>query len=64
MINKDNFNIVLEKLGFTKTKEVYSKKYNNGAVLKADFKNKKLIYPKEIKKGSETTTNFSQNEIP
>jgi type I restriction enzyme M protein len=62
MINKDNFNIVLEKLGFTKTKEVYSKKYNNGAVLKADFKNKKLIYPKEIKKGSETTTNFSQNE--
>ncbi len=62
MINKENFNLVLEKLGFKKSKEVYSKKYSNGAVLKADFKNEKLIFPKEIKKGSATTTNFSQKE--
>jgi type I restriction-modification system DNA methylase subunit len=64
MINKENFNIVLERLGFNlnKQNEVYSKKYTNGAVLIADFKNEKLIYPKEITKGSKTTTNFSQNE--
>lgn len=65
MITKDNFKNVLEYLEFTKSKDIYSKKFPKfDCELKVDFKNEKLIFPKE--KGftinNETTTNFSSSE--
>lgn len=65
MITKDNFKNVLEYLGFAKSKDIYSKKFPKfDCELKVDFKNEKLIFPKE--KGfivnNETTTNFSSSE--
>jgi len=44
MITKDNFKKVLECLGFTKSKDIYSKKFTKfDCDLKVDFKNEKLI---------------------
>lgn len=62
MIDIKNFETVLKQLEFKQNKKIYSKKFVNGAILKVDFKNKKLIFPKEIKKGDETTTNFHHSE--
>jgi len=65
MITKDNFKKVLEHLEFTKLKDVYSKKFTKfDCELKVDFKNEKLIYPKEkdFIVNNETTTNFSSSE--
>lgn len=65
MITKDNFRSVLEKLGFQKNKDIYSKKFEQfDCELKVDFKSELLIYPED--KGfivnSRTTTNFSSPE--
>lgn len=65
MITKDNFKKVLEHLGFTKSRDIYSKKFAKfDCELKVDFKNEKLIYPKEkdFTINNETTTNFSSSE--
>ena len=65
MITKDNFSDVLVQLGFRKKKRIYTKHFDSvDCDLKADFSNKKLIYPTE--KGFEvndgTTSNFDHNE--
>ena len=57
MITKDNFKEVLANLGFKKEGEIYS--YGD---LKADFKNEKFEYPKEIIINDKTTSNFSSQE--
>ena len=65
MITNDNFKEVLEKLGFKKNKDVLIKKFTNfDCVLKADFKNKKLIYPenKGLIVNERQSCNFKQNE--
>lgn len=65
MITKDNFKDVLEYLGFTKSKDIYSQKFPKfDCELKVDFKNEKLIFPKEkgFTVNNETTTNFSSSE--
>lgn len=65
MITKENFKNVLVYLGFTKSKDIYSKSFINlDCELKVDFKNEKLIYPKEkdFSVNNETTTNFSSPE--
>ena len=63
MIKKENFTKVLEALGFKKTKEIYSKKFDElHSELKVDIKNEKLIYPKELKVNGDFTLNFKDNE--
>lgn len=61
MITKDNLKEVLGLLGFTNKDEIYSKEIGK-AVLKVDFKNEKIIYPQELKRENDSTSNFSQNE--
>lgn len=65
MITKENFQNVLEELGFSNENNIYTKHFETaGCDLKADFANQKLIYPTE--KGFEvndgTTSNFSHPE--
>ena len=65
MITKDNFKAVLEKLGFEKEREIYSRKFIElKTELKVDFKNETLIYPQAdgLKIHDKTTSNFSSNE--
>lgn len=63
MITKDNFKNVLEYLGFSKSKETYSKKFTQfDCELKVDFKDKKLIFPKDLVVHDKTTSNFSSPE--
>lgn len=62
MITKNNLKEVLEILGFSKSGDIFSKTYTNGVTISVDFKTEKIIYPKEIKKGDETTSNFSRPE--
>lgn len=59
MITKDNLKEVLSSLGFSKSGDIFSKNYTVGVDISVDFKTEKIIYPKEIKKGDETTSNFS-----
>lgn len=62
MITKDNLKEVLSSLGFSKSGDIFSKNYAVGVDISVDFKTEKIIYPKEIKKGDETTSNFSGPE--
>ena len=62
MITKNNLKEVLSSLGFSKSGDIFSKNYAVGVDISVDFKTKKIIYPKEIKKGDETTSNFSGPE--
>ncbi len=63
MIRKENFKEVLDCLGFTKENDIWTKNFKEfDCKLKADFKNEKLIYPKEIKVNDQTTSNFSSPE--
>ena len=65
MINKENFTKVLETLGFKKTKEIYTKKFNEfNTELKVDFENEELIYPEKdgLRISQKQTCNFSDNE--
>ena len=65
MINKDNFILVLRKLGFEKSyvPHIYSKTYSNfNCTLKADLLRNEPIYPDEIKSDGDFTKNFKQPE--
>lgn len=64
MISTDNLKLVLHKLNFIQeTEQIFSKKYSNDKTqIKVNFDTKKIIYPKEIIKGDETTCNFSHPE--
>lgn len=62
MITKDNLKQVLQNLNFKQNGEIYTKTYANNAEIKVDFKNEKIIYPAELKKGDETTCNFLHPE--
>lgn len=62
MITKDNLKEVLLSLGFSKSGDIFSKNYAACGSISVDFKTEKIIYPKEIKKGDETTSNFSHPE--
>ena len=64
MISTDNLKLVLHKLNFIQeTEQIFSKKYSNDKIqIKVNFDTKKIIYPKEIIKGDETTCNFSHPE--
>uniref|UniRef100_UPI00147002FB N-6 DNA methylase n=1 Tax=Campylobacter curvus TaxID=200 RepID=UPI00147002FB len=60
MITKENLQELAIFLGFTKDKKCEYYVSENGLAI--DFENEKLIYPKELKKSDETTSNFSHNE--
>ena len=60
MITKENLQELAIFLGFTKDKKYEYYVSENGLAI--DFENEKLIYPKELKKSDETTSNFSHNE--
>lgn len=61
MINKDNFKALLTKIGFTESKEVFTKQFENFE-LKADFKKEELVYPNDLTINEKQTCNFSSNE--
>ena len=61
MITRENFEKLLNKLGFIKEENIFYKKFDNFE-LKVDFKEEKLIYPKELKVNDKTTSNFSKPE--
>ena len=50
---------LLSKMGFS---DSHSKRYDDDNLIKVDFENKKIIYPDAIKKGDESTSNFSSSE--
>ncbi len=65
MITKENFKDLLLTLGFSQSKDMFTKKFKEiDAYLKVDFKSERLIYPEE--KGflvnERQTCNFKQNE--
>ncbi len=65
MITKENFQKVLEKLGFDNSKDIniYIKPFPEfDCDLKVDFKNEKFEYPKDIEFDGEFTLNFHQKE--
>ena len=66
MITIDNFKEVLKFLEFqlNEQENFFEKNFGDGVLLRADFKNKKLIYPegKGLKINERQTCNFSQNE--
>lgn len=63
MITKDNFQKVLEYLGFDLSQKIYTKKFPQfDCELKADFKNKELIFPKDLIVNDKTTSNFLSPE--
>ncbi len=65
MITTENFKNVLKYLEFKKDKDVYYKEFKDiDAILKVDFKNKKLIYPtnKGFIISGDFTTSFTQKE--
>ena len=63
MITKENFKQLLHYLDFTSKNDIFTKYFTEfDCKLKADLKNKKLIYPKEIKVNDQTTSNFSSPE--
>ncbi|TBR81135.1 restriction endonuclease [Campylobacter novaezeelandiae] len=61
MITKDNLKEILESLNFLEQDEIYIKRIGK-YTLSIDFKNKNIIYPKEIKIHDKTTSNFSHPE--
>ncbi len=65
MINKDNFQDVLKKLDFTKTKNIYTKIFKEFSTeLKVDFDKEQLIYPEKdgFTVNERQTCNFKQAE--
>ncbi len=65
MIKKENFPQVLELLGFEKSGQIYSRRFEESdCELKADLKNEQLIYPesKGLKVNERQTCNFSADE--
>ncbi|MBK1991824.1 N-6 DNA methylase [Campylobacter sp. 2018MI35] len=61
MITKDNLKEILESLNFLEQDGIYIKRIGK-YTLSIDFKNKNIIYPKEIKIHDKTTSNFSHPE--
>ncbi|OPA72351.1 hypothetical protein BB381_02030 [Campylobacter pinnipediorum subsp. caledonicus] len=62
MITLNNFKNFLKETGFKEiSNNEFIKKYINEKII-IDFKNEKIIYPKTIKRGDDTTCNFSHNE--
>lgn len=61
MITENNLKNALQSLGFENRDEIYEKKINN-YILKIDYKNQNINYPREIKIHDETTSNFSHPE--
>ena len=65
-MNATQFREFLEAAGFDHfvTTDTYTRNYGDSFdnKLEVDFVNKKLIYPAEIEKGDETTSNFSHEE--
>lgn len=65
-MNATQFREFLEAAGFDHfvTTDTYTRNYGGSFdnKLEVDFVNKKLIYPAEIEKGDETTSNFSHEE--
>jgi len=63
MITKNNFKEVLQKLGFSEEKNIFTRDFGEFE-LKADFVNSMLIYPeaKGLKINERQTCNFSSNE--
>ena len=56
---------LIKQLGFSPKENesgVFSKKYNNGYIIKIDFENEVINYGKSIKYDSKSTQNFSQAE--
>jgi hypothetical protein len=44
MITQDNLASLLDKIGFSMSKNVYSKRYTSGASIEVDFNKKKITY--------------------
>jgi type I restriction enzyme M protein len=61
MINKDSFKKLLSRLGFSESKNVLTKMFQDFE-LKADFNKEELIYPPELTINEKQTCNFSSNE--
>ncbi len=65
MITLDTFKDVLDKLGFTNEHDMYTRHFDTvDCDLKADFRNKRLIYPTEkgFQVNDGTTSNFAHPE--
>ncbi|MFW5887556.1 MAG: restriction endonuclease subunit S [Bacteriovoracia bacterium] len=65
MIDKNNFKDILKKIGFSEIGNVLYKEFPEiEAILKVDFKEKKIIYPtdKGFTLSGEFTTSFAQKE--
>jgi type I restriction-modification system DNA methylase subunit len=64
MINKDNFKALLLNLGFEEKGNIFSKNYESGCYLSADFKKEELQYPESegFKISERQTCNFSSAE--
>jgi len=65
MIKKDNFSTLLEKLNFTKTKNIYIKKFPElKTELRVNFDKQELIYPEKdgFRVNERQTCNFKQAE--
>ena len=65
MIKKDNFSILLEKLNFTKTQNIYIKKFPElKTELRVNFDKQELIYPEKdgFRVNERQTCNFKQAE--
>ena len=61
MIKKDDFKNVLVSLGFIQDGTNFFKQFGDSQLI-ANFKDEKLIYPKELIVNRETITNFRDNE--
>ncbi|MGI5869908.1 MAG: N-6 DNA methylase [Kiritimatiellia bacterium] len=62
MITRDNFQNVLESLGFNRDLSgIWVKKFHEGS-LSVDFASERLVYPDDIRINAETTTNFNAAE--
>lgn len=64
MINKDNFKALLIHLGFEEKGNCFTKSFDSGCYLEADFKKEELQYPESdgLKINERQTCNFSSAE--
>jgi len=64
MINKDNFKALLINLGFEEKGSIFTKNFNSGCYLGADFKKGELQYPESdgLTINERQTCNFSSAE--
>jgi len=65
MITRKTFEPLLEAIGFVQiNNDQYSKIYKqyNNYTITIDFHNKTIVYPEPMQKGSDSTSNFNQDE--